>query len=266
MEESAMSNNANKRAREERARARASPTSNPTKKNKNQNAALPESPLVPLFCDLDGVLCDFDGGVKKICGGKAPDALPIGRMWAAVARTDRFFERLDWTSDGRELWEAIRHLNPSILTGVPSSKRPALSGAEKAKWCGREFQCQVNHVNMATKSRRHVVVSGKKKPGAINVISCWSSNKHLECTKGSILIDDRRKLEAAWEGAGGTFVHHVNTEATLHQLRKLGVLGVFSEPSNIDSEHDPVKVTATATATVSKCGDHNLEDYQPDTP
>jgi hypothetical protein len=121
---------------------------------------------------------------------------------------------------------------------------------------------------MATKSQRHVVVSGKKKLDATNVISCWSSNKHIECTKGSILIDGRRKLEAAWEGARGTFVHHVNTEATLHQLGKLGVLGVFSEPSNIDSEHDPVKVTATitATATVSKCGDHNLEDYQPDTP
>jgi hypothetical protein len=121
---------------------------------------------------------------------------------------------------------------------------------------------------MATKSQQHVVVSGKKKPGAINVISCWSSNKHLECKKGSILIDNGRKLEAAWEGAGGTFVHHVNTEDTLHGLQKLGVFGVFSEPSNIDSEHDPVKVTATVTATaaVLKFDDHNLEDFWPDTP
>ncbi len=85
-----------------------------------------------------------------------------------------------------------------------------------------------------------------------------------ECTKGSILIDDRRKLEAAWEGAGGTFVHHVNTEATLHQLRKLGVLGVVSEPSNINSEHSIVRVTASAT--VSKCDDHTVDDYRPDTP
>ena len=46
--------------------------------------------------------------------------------------------------------------------------------------------------------------------------------------KGSILIDDLLKAKEPWERAGGVFVHHVNTEQTILELRRLGVLEWFA--------------------------------------
>lgn len=33
-----------------------------------------------VFCDLDGVLVDFDSGVKSLFNGRSPDQLPVGTM------------------------------------------------------------------------------------------------------------------------------------------------------------------------------------------
>ena len=33
-----------------------------------------------IFCDLDGVLVDFDSGVKSLFNGRSPDELPAGTM------------------------------------------------------------------------------------------------------------------------------------------------------------------------------------------
>ena len=178
-----------------------------------------------LFCDMDGVLVDFNGGVAKLSGIPA-DQMDVKQLWRTVARHKYFFEDLDWTEDGRELWEAIKHLRPTLLTGVPNNKTGAV-GSQKANWCRREMRCPINHVDKAAhKPQRHETVNGGRfRPGMINVVSCWTRFKHHECTRsGSILIDDRIKLKDAWEAAGGVFVHHVRTEQTLAVLADLGVV------------------------------------------
>lgn len=181
---------------------------------------------------MDGVLCDFNSGVMQLSGGRHPDTLSVKQIWKAVGRSPHFFLNLDWTHDGKDLWMAIRHLEPDILSGVPSS-RPDEVGRQKAEWCRRHFRTSttrtINHVDMAaTRPQRHAVVSGtmkRKEPGILNVISCWSKFKYRECVvPGSILIDDREKLGADWIKAGGTFVHHINTEMTIQKLRDLNVL------------------------------------------
>lgn len=241
-----------------------------SKKRRLSNSIIPPSKATtkkskpsqtPIFCDLDGVLVDFNGAVKKHCGKEA-DQMPLGRLWAVVARQENFFEYLDWTHDGKELWEAIRHLQPDILTGVPNSK-PDQVGAEKAIWCAREFQCPVHHIDKAArKPQQHAVVSGgKPRDGIINVISCWSKFKYRECKiPGAILIDDRVKFAAAWQQAGGVFIHHVNTSTTLEQLRKLGVIDGDASKQAI-----PTKVSSQAEPT-KPMDERFFEDYRPDTP
>mmetsp|Transcript_10317 Transcript_10317/g.15352 ORF Transcript_10317/g.15352 Transcript_10317/m.15352 type:complete len:262 (+) Transcript_10317:243-1028(+) len=136
-----------------------------------------------IFCDLDGVLVDFEAGVKKICNGKGPDDIPNqSYMWGAIARTPLFYQNLPWTKDGKQLWNAIKHTMPDILTGVPRSKNSRL---EKAIWCQRELiedggDLVVNHVDMAGKKKSHEVVLGRKRENVVNVITCWSVNKYLE--------------------------------------------------------------------------------------
>ena len=99
----------------------------------------------------------------------------------------------------------------------------------------------VNHVDMAGKKYTHTTVSGQKKrhinnkkdqnndnnnstTTVINIITCWSKNKHYESKKNHILIDDRISLREAWEGNGGMFVHHTSAVETIRVLRERGIL------------------------------------------
>ena len=198
-----------------------------------------------VFCDLDGVLVDFEHGIRKLF----PDLdtkyhpqqdrplqiqdLERSTMWRKVASADAFFEGLPWTREGRRLWEYIRPLQPDILTGVPVMSES--SRREKFAWCQRELGVDVTHVDMAGSQATHASEYGhERQDGICNVITCWSSNKHYESGPGAILIDDREQLREAWEAAGGIFVHHTgNVDATLQQLRELGVLPAADDNSSI---------------------------------
>jgi len=146
-------------------------------------------------------------------------------MWSAISKADQFYAKLPWTDDGERLWEELKKhsTTPDILTGVPMTIR---SRAEKFAWCKRELGISVNHVDMAGKKSTHELVSGRRqtKMGVVNVITCWSKNKHCESKANHVLIDDRLSLQQAWEERGGIFIHHTNTERTLEMLRERGVL------------------------------------------
>lgn len=143
---------------------------------------------IQLYVDLDGVLVDFNAGVKKVFG-KNPSEIAPKVMWPRLARTPGFYEHLPWMGDGKELWEVLRPYKPTICTGVPVG---AWAGPQKISWCRREL--------------------GEDVP----VITCRSREKHLHCQgPTSILVDDRRELGASWEEAGGVFIHHVDAENTV---------------------------------------------------
>jgi len=174
-----------------------------------------------IFCDLDGVLCDFAGGVRKIFG-KEPDDLPnVGIMWSGISRSPAFYENLSWTSDGEELWKAILPFNPDILTGVPMQRS---SRQEKANWCIKNLKTQTNWNDMAGPKRQHSSEHGYRRKGVVNVITCWSANKHCESGHSCILIDDRIGLKKNWENEGGIFIHHTSTKKSLDMLKELGIL------------------------------------------
>jgi hypothetical protein len=132
-----------------------------------------------VYCDLDGVLVDFEIGVRKLLN-RPPHKIVKGTMWKHIARANAFYEGLPWTKDGKRLWSAIRHLEPDILTGVPY---PKSSRIEKYNWCKRELGLdELHHVDMAFGCKEHETVNGNlPKKGVTNVITCWSNNKHMEC-------------------------------------------------------------------------------------
>jgi len=148
---------------------------------KTEIAVSSSSLLEPLpfqiYCDLDGVLCDFDAGVRSLSKGVAADDLPIHKMWGLIHEADRFYEKLAWNPGGRLLWESIRPHSPSILTGVSMGKT---CPDEKARWCRRELGVETNHVCKAASTKKHDIVKGQLKDGVVNVITCWSKNKHFE--------------------------------------------------------------------------------------
>ena len=177
-----------------------------------------------IYCDLDGVLCDFDAGVRKIFNGRGMDQLKSHIAWAGITKAENFYDNLPWTSDGKELWEAIKPLQPDILTGVPGSRKS--SRVEKATWCAAELGSKINHVDFAAPKKAHERVFGVLKTDreVVNVITCWSKNKHFKSGPNRVLIDDTVKLMPDWVAKGGIFVHHTSTKKTLVQLKNLGIL------------------------------------------
>lgn len=155
--------------------------------------------MVQLYLDCDGVLADMEGGVRKLTG-KGCEEQPVSSMWRACAMHPDFFGSLDWMPDefgGKALWDAVKHLEPKVLTGIPYG---GWAPRQKRGW-------------------------GVKMLGPhVEVITCWSKEKYLHCKPGDILVDDRKKAQGPWEAAGGVFVLHTTTKNTLEQLKKLGIL------------------------------------------
>lgn len=152
-----------------------------------------------LFVDLDGVLADFEKGVKKITG-KHPSEQNKRSMWIQLAKSADFYSNLDWMSDGKKLWEHIKKYNPTVLTGLPIGN---WAKPQKITWC-------------------------KNKLGEdIRVLTCLSREKaqtakqHTPKTHTPILIDDREELREQWEKAGGIFIHHKTADKSIEELEKI---------------------------------------------
>lgn len=165
-----------------------------------------------VFCDLDGVLSDFEAYVRRIFG-RAPDAIPPPQLWRTLAsinkgRPDGFYDQLPWMPEGKELFEALRPHKPTILTGLPIGKWAA---PQKRRWCAREL--------------------GPDVP----VITCMAREKHRYCVPGAILIDDSLKLRDKWLTQGGIFIHHTSNSSTLEQLRRTLTQPVVANSIDLDT-------------------------------
>jgi len=150
-----------------------------------------------LFLDLDGVLADFDRGVKTITG-KPPEALPLKTMWSALARAPRFFETLEFMEDAEVLWRFCAPHRPTILTGLPMG---SWAPEQKKRWVARMLGAHVP------------------------IITCMSREKPRWSAPGHVLVDDRASAREGWERKGGTFIHHTSAERSIAALRELGFTG-----------------------------------------
>ena len=149
-----------------------------------------------LFLDCDGVLADFDAGAKKLLG-MMPRAFEArhgkGAFWSKLARADNFYGTLPLMPDAQDLFDAVAHLRPTILTGLPLGTWAA---PQKVAWAERHF------------------------PGT-PIITCMARDKVRYMEKGDVLVDDREQHRSKWEDAGGIFVTHKNAERSLAALRQI---------------------------------------------
>jgi hypothetical protein len=152
-----------------------------------------------IFLDCDGVLADFDRGAEQVLG--LPPKLfearhGAGEFWKRLARADGFFANLEPMADAYELYEAVRHKTPVILTGMP---RGNWAEPQKRRWAAKYF------------------------PG-VPVITTMAALKHEHRHPGDVLVDDRDKYRKLWEANGGVFVHHKSAADSIAELRARGFL------------------------------------------
>ena len=149
-----------------------------------------------LFLDADGVLADFDLGARRLLGMSAKEVIAKrgrGTFWKRLANAPNFYGSLPEMPDARRLFDAVKHLEPTILTGLPIGRWAA---PQKIEWAAEHF------------------------PG-VPIITCMARDKHLHMHPGDVLVDDREKHRAAYEEAGVVFVHHGTAEDSLRQLAKI---------------------------------------------
>lgn len=149
-----------------------------------------------IYCDLDGVLADFDRHYAR-CFGVWPSKAADNVDWNKVRNHDQFFYGITPMHDMDRLWRQIQPYGPTILTGCPSSVDA--SDNEKHEWV-----------------RKHL---GDYVP----VICCRSREKYKHCKPGDLLIDDWEKYQGLWLDAGGVWVTHVDAESTIKQLAAVGI-------------------------------------------
>lgn len=149
-----------------------------------------------LFLDCDGVLADFDRGFERLLG-MTPAAFEArhgrGRFWARLAKAPDFYGTLPEMPDARQLFDAVAHLYPTILTGLPLGNWAA---PQKMRWAAEHF------------------------PG-VPIVTCMARDKHKHMHAGDVLVDDRENHRRAYEDAGVVFIHHVSAEDSLRRLAQI---------------------------------------------
>ncbi len=153
-----------------------------------------------IYFDMDGVLADFDRGLREMCnmepqpqGDEATDAA----TFAAVREADHFYLNLQPCEGMLELFAEVRSKygdKVEILTGVPSARR---------------------NIPEASKDKREWV---KKYIGDDVVVHTVARKEKQEYAEGSVLIDDYEKNIREWEAAGGVGIRYIGLEPLKESL------------------------------------------------
>jgi HAD superfamily hydrolase (TIGR01509 family) len=169
-----------------------------------------KKPDYKIYCDMDGVLADFIGGIsRRHYAGRDWDELKKqhdlnAKRWTDLFRKkvqldSKFWETLDLMPGARLLWNTIKKHDVYILSAYATWDEEN-SKRGKIRWLAKHFRIP--------ESRVYLVVR---------------EDKEKYAKKNSILIDDYIKNIHEWEAKGGIGIHHTSAEKTVEELKKLGI-------------------------------------------
>jgi len=165
-----------------------------------------------IYCDMDGVLCDFEGRFEHFTG-LSPDQYRAKaqkeygekkvdeKFWDIIDHQVglRFWRGMPWMSEGRELWDYIKPYKPTLLT-APSWHNSSREG--KQLWAE-------DHLN-----------TEKIK---IPIIFKQADKKANLSGPNKILIDDREDTIMDWKHKNGIGILYTSTKQVINDLKQLGI-------------------------------------------
>ena len=156
--------------------------------------------LPRIYCDMDGVICDFVYAAKKVTGQNWL-GLRSGQDWESIKRTKNFCSTMPWTRDGRQLWNFIKKYQPHILSAYSIEDPNCIPG--KRKWLKSNLGYTQNFmINIVRRREKKNFAMNKRQP--------------------AILIDDYPKNGQQFKSAGGIGIVHTSTQNTISQLKRIG--------------------------------------------
>jgi len=155
--------------------------------------------MYTIFCDMDGVIVDFEKGYYELTGKHISQIIGGGdEFWKPLEEEGAlFWATLPWMPDGRELWRYIKKYKPYILTA------PSMDPSSRV---GKEAWCKM-HINNQYKKLYFKAAKYKSDFAGEN----------------KILIDDRDDTIASWNANGGIGILHTSAASTIKELKKLGL-------------------------------------------
>ena len=163
-------------------------------------------PQYIIFCDLDGVLVDFDKGYNQLTGKSTnhTDVQTKKEFWktfnTSISSNNtsefKYWSELEWMPDGKQLWDYIKQYNPFILT-APTFNPESKEG--KRVWV----------TNYLDNVRKLYFKS--------------AATKSEYSRKNRIRIDDRAATIDDWNARGGVGILHTSATDTIQQLKQLGL-------------------------------------------
>ena len=180
-------------------RSRAKALSLPLFEDKTMSEA--ENTNYVIYCDMDGVLVDFEKRFTKLSDGIPP------REYESKNGKDKFWDLIDnvggvgfwvgmpWMPSGKQLWEYISPNTPILLSSPSRSEKSRLG---KRLWVRNNL------------------------PGT-KLILANSYNKKNYAEENHILIDDRPSNVDQWRAAGGIGILFTSTNQTIQELKELGL-------------------------------------------
>jgi len=167
-------------------------------KKKVINELNEQSPQI--YCDMDGVLVDFDKQFEKASGGIPPreyeDKNGKEAFWNVINEKGvGFWVGMPWMVNGKQLWDHIKPYNPKLLSAPSRSNESRLG---KRLWVKNNI------------------------PGT-ELILAYAENKKNYADGNNILIDDRPSNIDQWKAAGGIGILFISTEQTIKELSKYGL-------------------------------------------
>ena len=182
-----------------------------------------QSSLPTIYCDMDGVLCDFKRGISNMFSLKSKDPSMPGPMqmsgfstpqewfdapmsrgkWEPVVNYKLFWPSLPWTEDGKRLWAFISKFKPHILSAYTPDDPNCIPG--KRTWLRKNVRISSNRVNLVRRVEKQKFAMKSDMGRA-----------------PAILIDDFPRNIDQFKAAGGMGIVHTSTSNTLRELKKLG--------------------------------------------
>lgn len=155
--------------------------------------------------DLDGVLVDFMEVADKVLTkhvGYGFHQLDSSTAWFLLHTYQPDIYRIAKpTSDYQILWNALKKLNPTILTAIPSLRPFAMAEVHKKEWVSQYLGHDVE------------IKFGP-----------YSVDKQKHCQPGDVLIDDNQLNIKQWIDKGGIGILHTDSKSTIQKLKELNII------------------------------------------
>ena len=156
--------------------------------------------MYKIFCEIDGILTDFDQQVKNSYFLSPKDYIEKNgekKFWEDIDKLGlEFWERMEWAPQGLELWDVLKNTNIEILSSPYQSETSRIG---KRNWV--RFNICGTRLNM-----------------------CHSTRKWYFSEPYAILIDKEESIIKEWEERGGIGILFESTSQVLEKLHSFKII------------------------------------------